>query len=743
MAAKMESRLTAYGTAARLREKAGLTDVLAQWSTPLSETGVSEPRTLVLRKHSLDVQGPNGELLRSIPRSLSSGAAVRETGGGAWLELSLTDGTKIRLAMALLSGIRELTAIAERIGQWAKEASDSDGESANGSAEPASDAGQAEAGAARPAGRSLRTAMSKRLRVLSGLLRYAAPYRKPLMLSGAALLIGVGLEALPPYLMKLMIDGGVLGSSQARFAGLIGMLLAVYVLQAAFQVLRSSISIRIGNRMISRIREDMFDKLMRLSVRYYEHRASAPFIGRIQYDTSSVQSFLSEGLPQLLAQLVMTGTVFAVLLLIDWRLTLWVLCAVPLCGLAAALLWPKMRSLMNRTWNVQFLLQKYIGDALQGVRVIKAFHREEEEKARFGYWNESAVARVIEQQRWSQWLQPGFNLAVSGGIALVWLVIGRQVIRGTASLGTLVAFTTYLSMFIGQLRWNLSLVGQANTSIASADRIFELLNTQEELPEPAKPVPLADARGEIAVDRVSFGYEKGRSVLEDFSLRIRPGEKIGITGRSGAGKSTLLQLLGRFYDPDGGSIRIDGIDLRTLATADLRRHIGIVFQETFLFDGTIAQNIAYGRSGASPMEIMEAARLARAHTFIERLPYGYDTLVGERGVRLSGGEKQRIAIARALLLNPPILLLDEATSSVDMETERDIQSALETLSEGRTTIAIAHRLSTLRNADRIIVLDRGTIVESGTHDELRARNGLYRQLLEAREEARELEEAVP
>ncbi|THF74710.1 ABC transporter ATP-binding protein [Cohnella fermenti] len=701
--------------------------LLGSWSSPMSETGRMERRTIALLVSRLEIRDGDGACLKRIDRHQTAEATIRETGGGAWLELTRQDGGVVRLAMCPLAGLGSLAELRDMIERWVSASPNSWAEPPLALAEKRT-FGERSSGLE---GAGEKLTWRRRVKALYGLLSYAAPHRKAIALSVAALLVGVGLETLPPYLMKLMIDEGVMRASMSRFGGIVALLAAVYALQAGFRVWRSSISITIGNRMMSHIRKDMFDKLMKLPVRYYEQRATAPFIGRIQNDTAWVQGFLSEGISQLAAAVVFTAAVFAILFAIDWRLALGVLVLLPVCALVVFWLWPKIRSLSNRTWNTQYWLQKYIGEALQGIRVIKAFHREEEEKRRFERYNEESVRRAIDQQRLLQWLQPGINLAVSGGVAAVWLIGGRFVIEGTASLGTLVAFTTYLAMLLGQLQWNMNLAGQANASIAAADRIFDLLGGEDELPVEGVPTPLPKDGSDIAFEGVSFGYEKGREILHDIRLTVRPGEKLGITGPTGAGKSTLLQLLGRFYDPDAGSIRIGGVDLRSAEPAGLRRHVGIVFQESFLFDGTIADNIAYGVEDATPERIMEAARLARASAFIERLPYGYDTRVGERGVRLSGGEKQRISIARTLLLNPAVLLLDEATSSVDQETERDIQAAIDYLCEGRTTIAIAHRLSTIRGADRIAVLDKGRLVELGTHEELAARGGLYRQLLEA------------
>jgi ATP-binding cassette subfamily B protein len=382
---------------------------------------------------------------------------------------------------------------------------------------------------------------------------------------------------------------------------------------------------------------------------------------------------------------------------------------------------------IDRVWSE---VTSVLADTIPGVRVVKAFAQENREAARFREANKHNLAVNDKINKIWSLFSPSVSLLTELGLLVVWAFGIWLVAKGDITVGVLIAFIAYISRFYGRLDSMSRIVSVTEKSASAAKRIFDILDHVSSVPEPVQPVKLDRVEGHIELNDVSFRYGN-REVNKGINLVIEPGEMIGLVGHSGSGKSTLVNLICRFYDVSEGAIRVDGVDVRSYAIADYRRNIGLVLQEPFLFFGTIAENIAYGMPEASQAEIIAAARAAHAHEFILRLPQGYDSMVGERGQGLSGGERQRISIARALLIDPRILILDEATSSVDSETEKEIQKALENLVKGRTTIAIAHRLSTLHRADRLVVLDRGQVVEVGTHDTLMAAEGAYFNLYQA------------
>lgn len=578
-------------------------------------------------------------------------------------------------------------------------------------------------------------------KVIRRLALFARPYTGRLIIGCLVLLASTALQLVPPYITKILVDKvlvshhpGHVAQTLSYLLGLVLTLFGVNFLGMLAQSLRGYIGVWCGSRITGDIRRKTYDALMKLSLSYFDRRQTSQFIGRVNNDANEMRQFLTEGVVFLASQFIMVVSIAIVMLQMDWRLALLSFATVPLILVTSLMVWPFIRNLWNKQWRSILRLNVLVGDSLQGIRVVKAFGRESAEKSRYRMANQDLVTQTTHIEGIWQGVFPLFTFLSSTGGLLVWYFGGRSVLAGTVTLGTLIAFNLYLGMFIGPLQWFSQFMNWLNNTLASADRIFEILDAQPNVVDVEDALPLSDVRGAVVLQDVTFGYESHRPVLKDVSISVEPGEMIGIVGHSGAGKSTLINIICRFYDPDRGAVFVDGRDLRNIRQEDWHRTIGVVLQETFLFDGTVADNIAYAFPEATREDIMRSARIANAHTFIMKLPDGYDTLVGERGHLLSGGERQRIAIARALLHNPKILILDEATASLDNETERQIQEALARLVKGRATFAIAHRLSTLRHADRLVVLDGGKIAEIGTHEELLRKKGAYFKLVQAQRE---------
>jgi len=560
------------------------------------------------------------------------------------------------------------------------------------------------------------------------LLGYVRPHLRLFGLALVGLILSAGLGLVFPLLIARITTVVVAGGDMGGLDRLVLLLIVLFSVQAVGSFLQTYFLGVVGERIVARLRSDLFARLVTLSLDFYVHARVGELISRLSSDVTQVRMMLTQTITNLLAASVgLLGSIVILFVLSPTLLLVVLVLAPALIGVAFAF----GRPLQRVSTQVQDELARATTtaeEALSGIRIVKSFVREDWEIHRYGVDLGRVVARATRLALWRGLFGAVMTFVGFGAIAILLWYTGRQVIEGTLAIGTLTSFLLYGVSIAANLASIAGQYGQVREGSGAVQRVFELLDTEATILDLATAQPLPPVAGRITLDKVSFGYLPDRPVLRGIDLDIAPGEIVALVGPSGAGKTTVCNLIPRLWDVTDGAIRIDGIDIRHVDVRTLRNQIGLVPQEATLFGGTIRENIRYGRLDASEAEIVEAARAAFADDFIAELPEGYETQLGDRGARLSGGQRQRIAIARAILKDPRILLLDEATSSLDNESERAVQAALNRLMVGRTTLIVAHRLSTIRAAYRIAVLDDGWLVELGTQDELLARDGLYARL---------------
>jgi len=580
---------------------------------------------------------------------------------------------------------------------------------------------------------------SKTLLRIAGFLK---PYWKQATALTCCSVLTTAFSLAPPRITGSLVDGVLASHSNLPHLYLLMLVwLGVVVGNTLVQIVNGRLIAFLAASIAGDLRAGLYRSIEYLQVSYFDKKQVGAIASRVTQDTDRVWGFLVDGLPFLVINTLLVVGIFSLLISINAKLALAIVSPVPVVVLIGIAFWRPMHTLFTRVGQKWARFHTLLNESLSGIRVMKAFAQEDHENDRFLERNkELREAGIRADTRWAT-IFGAMSLFTSMGTLILWTVGGPMVYRHELTLGQFWQVNAYLGLIYGPLQWFAQVNNWFSRAMAGAERIFEIMDMEKE------QYKVVSGRkhvidGTVSFDNVRFGYDKSNPVLKGLTFTAKPGEMIGLVGKSGAGKSTTINLICRFYEPDAGSLKIDGIDYRDMDLQDLRRQIGIVLQEPFLFNGTIAENIAYGKPGASFDEIITAAKAANAHNFVLSKPDGYDTMVGERGSKLSGGERQRISIARAILHNPRILILDEATSSVDVETEKQIQEAIAHLVKGRTTFAIAHRLSTLRNADRIVVLEKGEIAEIGSHAELMEKKGEFFKLVETQSQVTQIIGAI-
>jgi ATP-binding cassette subfamily B multidrug efflux pump len=563
---------------------------------------------------------------------------------------------------------------------------------------------------------------------LRRLARYALPHRRAVLLVAILAAVGTGVGLAGPYLMGRGVDVIARGSGMEALFRIILAMIGVYVLSWLANASQGWIVAGVAQKMMQKLRSELFDHMQTLSLRFFDSRTSGELMSRLTNDMDAVSRVLSQNVTQLFSGVLTLVGVLIIMFVLNPLLALGTMVAFPLMIGLVGLVGSKTRKAFRGYQKDLGTLNGILEETYSGQRVVMAYGQQESALRKFDEANEVVRKVGTHAMTYALLVMPMMGILSNANIAIVAGLGGWMTIVGMTTVGTIASFIGYSGRFAEPLRMLGDLYNQVQAAVAGAERIFAVVDTAPDQTDSADAVELGRVQGDVVFENVTFSYVPGVPVLNEVSLHAKPGQRIALVGPTGAGKTTMVNLLSRFYDIEGGAIRVDGTDLRKVTRASLRRNLGTVLQQSFLFAESVMENIRYGRLGASDAEVVAAATLAQADRFIRRLPQGYDTVLSERGANISEGQRQLIAIARAILADPRILILDEATSSVDTRTEVQIQEALLELMKGRTSFVIAHRLSTIRGADEVIMIENGSVVERGSHEQLMSAQGAYHRL---------------
>lgn len=583
-------------------------------------------------------------------------------------------------------------------------------------------------------------ACQSKSKIAGKLLKYIKPQAKILIIALLLSVVTTTIALLPPYLTQKLVDDVLPNRAESKLIAIVMTLLIAYIIHYIVTAIRGYMLRIAGDRIVKDLRNDVYEKAQHLPMKFYDKTSTGSVINRIAGDTNNLQAFMLRITQEIVVQFFLLVGIIVIMFAMDWRLSLLSLCPIPLVVLGAKYFSRKIAPFYRRIWRRWAAVSSVLTDTIPCVKVVKSFAGEKRATERFDRYNEEWYKVDVRSAKITNIFPAAVSFVVTCGSLLIWSVGGGWVINGYGGLtvGLLVAFLSYTSMFYGPVNFFAYLSDSYQSALSSAERVLDILDAEPEQDFGHGNCP-AEIKGKIEFRNVNFSFDRAKKTLSDINVSIDPGDVVGIVGTTGSGKSTLINLLLRFYDSYEGEILLDGQNIKDIDLGYYRSKIGYVQQEPMMFSDTIYNNIAYGVPDAPIEQVIHAADVANAHEFILLQPDGYDSVLGERGVGLSGGERQRISIARAVLKNPSILVFDEATASVDSETEAQIQEAIERLISGRTTLMIAHRLSTLRKANKIIVVDKGRIIECGTHDELMALKGKFYRLIQIQTMAEDAE----